>query len=87
MFSAIISLFRKKPAIVTPPAPARGIIAKAESEFRIVTVEHKGGDTYLIMESSKVGGFASGVYRFTEHKAMRHFHFYRSLTGAKVIAI
>lgn len=87
MFKFLKSLFIKKPAVITPPAPARGIIAKAESEFRIITVEHKGGDTYLIMETSKIGGLASGCYRFTEHKALQHFHFYRSLTGAKVVAI
>ncbi|QGZ16408.1 hypothetical protein Hena1_02580 [Erwinia phage Hena1] len=87
MFSFITSLFRKKPAVVVPPAPARGIIAKAESEFRIITVEHKGGDHFEIMEYSKITKQGSGVYRRYEHRAMQHFHFYRSFTNAKIIAL
>ncbi len=78
MLKFIKALFTKKEAQPKEEA-ARGVIEKFENETTTITITHKGGDRFEIMEMSKITGKGFGCLRRGETRAKQHFAFYRSL--------
>lgn len=83
MLKLIKSLFVKSVPAVVELAPARGVIATAESELFIVELIHTGGNWYEITARGRFTKNGSGVSRQYESRARSHFDFYCSLHGAK----
>ena len=83
MLKFIKSIFVKSAPVVAPVEPAKGVIARAESELFIITLEHKGGDHFEIFAVGKLTKSGSGCYRHGETRARSQYAFYCSLHGAK----